>query len=505
MTFRNSKNGVWVSPTEFVNFAESKSNKSLSQHIASRGRVDGSGFGGMTLPNPDPILKAQGKDITVYRDLRSSALVGGNIRRRKSSVLALERDLKRSDSPLRVYSFVRDWLKDLDLDRIIRELLDAPLFGYQPIELMWQPVGMNLLPEDLLGKPAEWFFYDKDNNLRFRSKEAGQDGELCDPQRFVVARQDATYNNPYGFPDLSMCFWPALFMKGGLKFWVQFTEKYGSPWVIGKHPRGAGDEETDLLLNSLEAMVQDAVAAIPDDASIEIVEAAGKAGSADVYRELLEYCRSEINVAMLGQNQTTEKDSNRASATAGAEVTKDIRDGDAGIVAAALNAVIRRIVDVNFGESVAAPLYELWEQEEIDKTLAERDKNLTDAGVKFTPAYWMRTYNLQEGDLAEPIAPADATPSAEFAEPALRPILDQQALDQAIASLTAEQLQEQAEQALLPLIEALQQGRDETEVLGLLAETSPDLNAEALQATLTKLLFMADTWGRLSAAADKED
>lgn len=500
-----SSKGLWVSPTEFVRFAEPKREKSFTDHIASRSRSFDAQALGMYLPNPDPILKAQGKDITVYRDLRSSALVGGNIRRRKSAVLALERDLKRGQAPVRVERFIRDWLTDLDLDRIIRELLDASLFGYQPVELMWKPVGLHLLPEDLLGKPAEWFLYDQDNQLRFRARDAGLQGELCDPQRFVVARQDATYNNPYGFADLSMCFWPAVFMKGGLKFWVQFTEKYGSPWVIGKHPRGATAGETDLLLDSLEAMVQDAVAAIPDDASVEIVEAAGKAGSADVYRELLEYCRSEINVAMLGQNQTTEKDSNRASATAGAEVTKDIRDGDACIVGAALNAVIRLVVDLNFGESVAAPQYDLWEQDEIDKTLAERDKNLTDAGVKFSPAYWMRTYNLQEGDLVESLPPAETPPAVEFAEPALRPILDQQALDQAIASLTAEQLQEQAEQALLPLIEALQQGRDETEVLGLLAETSPDLDAEALQASLTKLMFMADTWGRLSAAADKED
>lgn len=201
---------------------------------------------------------------------------------------------------------------------------------------------------------------------------------------------------------------------------------------------------------------------------------------------------------------TTEKDSNRASATAGAEVTRDIRDGDAGIAAATLNAAIRLVVDANFGEQVDAPLYELWEQEEIDKTLAERDKNLTEAGARFTNAYWMRTYNLQDGDLAAPVAPAQPE-SASFAEPVLRPVLDQLALDQAIASLSAEQLQEQAEQALLPLIEALQQGRDETEVLGLLAETSPALDATALQATLARLMFVADTWGRLSAAADSED
>jgi phage gp29-like protein len=339
------------------------------------------------------------------------------------------------------------------------------LFGYQPIELLWQPVGRYWVPQDLLGKPAEWFFYDKDNALRFRTKDAGPDGEPCDPQRFIVARQDATYANPYGFPDLSMCFWPATFMKGGLKFWVQFTEKYGSPWVIGQHPRGATDGETELLLDSLEAMVQDAVAAIPDDASVQIIEAAGKAGSADVYRQLLEYCRSEINVAMLGQNQTTEKDTNHASATAGAEVTQDIRDGDAAIVASALNACIRHVVDLNFGPHVVAPRYALWQQEEIDKSLAQRDKALTESGVRFTNAYWQRTYNLQDGDLQQ--APTTGDKPA-FAETAQHQAPDQAALDQAIDSLPSEPLNQLTE-------------------------------------NLANLMFVADTWGRLSTTADRED
>lgn len=496
-----NKKGVWVTPTEFVSFAEPK-HKGLTEHIASRARSFDAQALGMYLPNPDPILKAQGKDITVYRDLRSSALVGGNIRRRKSSVLALERDLKRGNAPVRVERFVRDWLTDLDLDRIIREMLDAPLFGFQPIELMWRPVGLNIVPEDVLGKPAEWFLYDQENNLRFRARDAGLTGELCDPQRFVVARQDATYNNPYGFADLSMCFWPVIFMKGGLKFWVQFTEKYGSPWVIGKHPRGASTGETDLLLDSLEAMVQDAVAAIPNDSSVDIIEAAGKAGSAEVYRELLVYCRSEINVGLLGQNQTTESNSNRASATAGLEVVKDIRDGDKSIVAATMNAIIRLVVDLNFGENVAAPVYELWEQEEIDKTQADRDKSLTDSGVKLTNQYWMRTYNLQEGDLEAPPALAK---SAEFAEPTLKPILDQLALDQAINSLPAELLQEQSEQTIASLIDALLRARTDSEALGLLAEAYPTMDDQALQDNLTRLLFMANIWGRLNVTADRED
>lgn len=492
--------GLWVSPTQFLSFAEAKRDPALTRHVATRARFDGGSLGGLNLPNPDPILKAQGKDITIYRDLRSAARVGGNIRRRKAAVLSLERDLKRGQAPIKVERFIRDWLADLDLDRILRELLDAPLFGYQPIELMWQPLGLHQVPTDLLGKPAEWFFYDPHNALRFRAHEAGPDGERCDPQRFIVARQDATYANPYGFPDLSMCFWPTVFMKGGLKFWVQFTEKYGSPWVIGKHPRGATDAETDLLLDSLEAMVQDAVAAIPDDASVQIVEAAGKANSATVYRELLEYCRSEINVAMLGQDQTTEKDSNRASATVGAEVTKDIRDSDAGIVAQALNTIIRQIVDLNFGQHVSAPVYELWEQKEIDKLQADRDKSLSDAGVQFSAQYWTRTYNLQPGDLIEkPLAQA-----ADFAEPPSLPS-DQHALDQCIAHLPAEPLQGHVQTTLAPVLEALKRGDTEAQVLEQLAELQPELNDQALQSTLTRLMFMADLWGRLNASADRED
>lgn len=493
--------GLWVSPTQFVSFAEAKRNPTLNRHIATRARSEAGGFGAH-LPNPDAILKAQGKDINVYRDLRSSALVGGNIRRRKAAVLSLERGLKRGDAPPKVERFINGWLADLDLDRILRELLDAPLFGYQPVELMWQPIGRHLVPQDLLGKPAEWFFYDQHNTLRFRAKDAGPDGQACDPQRFIVARQDATYANPYGFPDLSMCFWPATFMKGGLKFWVQFTEKYGSPWVIGKHPRGATDDETNLLLDSLEAMVQDAVAAIPDDASVQIIEAAGKAGSADVYRQLLEYCRSEINVAMLGQNQTTEKESNRASATAGAEVTQDIRDGDASIVAAALNACIRHVVDLNFGTDIAAPVYALWQQEEIDNSLAQRDKALTESGVRFTHAYWQRTYNLQDGDLQP--APTN-TASPAFAESTHRPALDQIALDQAINNLPAATLQQHSAHAITPLIEALQRSQDETDALGLLAEAFPHMDIHALEQQLANLIFIANTWGRLSATADRED
>ncbi|MBF5077597.1 DUF935 family protein, partial [Escherichia coli] len=111
--------GIWVSPDEFVAFSEPQ--KSLTAQIASRSRaIDFYGLG-MYLPNPDPILKAQGRDIRIYRELRTDPLVGGCIRRRKAALKSLERGLERGHASARVFRFIRDMLDDLDLSRIIGE------------------------------------------------------------------------------------------------------------------------------------------------------------------------------------------------------------------------------------------------------------------------------------------------------------------------------------------------------------------------------------------------
>ncbi|STQ91389.1 DUF935 domain-containing protein [Iodobacter fluviatilis] len=391
--------GLWVSPTEFVQFGEQR--KPLSEQLATRSRsIDFYGLG-MYLPNPDTVLKKLGQDIKVYRELRSDSSVGAFIRRRKSAIKALEWGINRESAKSSASKLIESVFSQLKLERIINEMLDAVLFGYQPMEIVWGKVGSYIVPIDIIGKPAEWFVFSQENELRLRTKENRIEGEALPDRKFLLPRQDPSYDNPYGFPDLSMVFWPTTFKKGGLKFWVTFTEKFGMPWIVGKHPRGTPESESDRLLDSLENMVQDAVAVIPDDSSVEIKEAAGKAGSADVYERLLHFCRSEVSIALLGQNQTTESTSNKASATAGLEVTRDLRDGDKSIIEETFNQLIAWICELNFGEGVARPTFSMWEQKEVDEALSARDEKLMQAGAKFTPAYFMRAYHLRAGDLQE--------------------------------------------------------------------------------------------------------
>ena len=395
--------GIYVTPTEFVSFAETRQRSSLSEQIATRERSTDMSFG-FILPNPDPILKRQGKDIAVYRDMRSRASVGGPIRRRKAAVKALEWRVERGKASARVTRLANDVLATYDMDTLINEITNAVLFGYQPLELVWGPFNGAAAPLQVIGKPQEWFFFDNAAQLRFRSRRQPMQGEELEPRKFLLARQEASYDNPYGFADLSMCFWADTFMRGGLKFWVTFTEKYGTPWLVGKQPRGTPGSEVNNLLDKLEAMVQDAVAAIPDDSSIDILESGDKGASADLYERLLMYCRSEINIALLGQNQSTESNSNRASATAGLEVAKTIRDGDAALVMATMNQLLRWLTDLHDGEQAPAPTFVLFEEEDVNTQQAVRDETLTKAGLKFTKEYWKRVYRLQDGDIEE--APA---------------------------------------------------------------------------------------------------
>lgn len=382
----------------------------LAGEVATRVDAFDTAFLGMLLPNPDPLLRQIGKQIQVYRDIARDSHVGACIRRRKSAVRALQWEVDRGDAPARVNTAVRAMIEQLDVERIIGQVLDATLYGYQPLEIDWQSGPGGWRAADVQAKPPEWFCFDADANLRFKSKAAPLYGEPVPPRKFILARQDASYHNPYGLGDLGLCYWPVQFKKGGLRFWLEFAEKYGSAFAVGKLPRGSEAAERQKLLDDLEDMRRSGVAVIPDDGSVELVELAGKSASADLYERLVMHCRGEISIVLTGTNQTVEATANKASAYAGQDVADALRDGDAEIVSAAVNQLIRWTVELNW-PGAAAPRFALWDQRAKDELQSTREKNNHEAGARFTRSYWMRQYGYLETDLAEAAAPLP--PAAE--------------------------------------------------------------------------------------------
>ena len=470
--------------------------KKLSDEIATRKRSINFYSLGSYLPDPDIVLRKQGKDVKIYRELFCDPHVFACIQSRKAGVLSLEWELNRGLDKAKDAELVEDVLKKLDIHKLINEILDATLFGFQPIEIMWGKVGNYVLPLELKAKPSEWFCYDEENQLKFRTKEHYW-GEELPPKKFLCPQNNPSYDNPYGERVLSRVFWPVTFKKGGLKFWVIFTEKYGIPHLIGKHPRGATKEETDNLADLLEEMIQDAIAVIPDDSSVEIQEA-NKSSSAEIFEKLIDKMNSEISKAVLGQTLTTEIGSagSYAASNTHMSVRQDIIDADKKLVEKTINQLIQWIYEINFANA-EVPVFELYEPEDVDLTLAQRDKILSDTGVKFTKEYFIKTYGLEEEDfdIREDIIPVNPNFKQFREEEEEEHLLPGQAqIENLYKFITEGELNKQSQNMLAPLIDLFESCENYEEAFELL--TDKNLQSKKFEETIQKALFLCELQGR---------
>ena len=466
--------------------------KKLSDEIATRKRSINFYSLGTYLPDPDIVLRKQGKDMRVYKELLCDSHVFACVQSRKSGVLSLEWEINRGLDKDENAENIEQLLKNLDIYKLINDILDATLFGFQPIEIMWHKVGNLVLPTELKAKPPEWFCYDDDNQLKFRTKEHYY-GEELPPRKFLCPQANPSYENPYGERTLSRVFWPVTFKKGGLKFWVIFTEKYGIPHLIGKHPRGASKEETDNLADLLEQMVQDAIAVIPDDSSVEIQEA-NKSSSAEIFEKLIDKMNAEISKAILGQTLTTEIGSSGSYAASNTHmaVRQDIIDSDKKLVENTINQLIQWIYEINFnGKDV--PVFEMYEEEDVDLTLAQRDKILYDTGVKFTKEYFIKNYGLEDEDfdIREDIIPINPKFSQFSEEPRIE---GQAQLEDLYKFLTEGELNKQSQKMLAPLLSLLETCNSFDEVTEILQDKN--LHSKQFEQSLQKALFLCELQGR---------
>jgi len=366
--------------------------------IATRPRSADFFAPGLFLPNPDPILRKEGKDLRVYQELLADPRVGACAEQRKAAVRALSWSIARNLAEPPHAELVRSIFAALDIDRIMNEILNAPLFGYQPLEVLWQHANGRLIPGDVQGKPPRWFVFDQDNALRLRTRDNLIQGEPVPARKFLLARHNPSFENPYGERVLARVFWPVVFKKGGLRFWLTCVEKFGVPYLVGKHPRGMGQEEIDAIARRLEDAVQDAVLVIPDDASIDIKES-NRVSTGTIFQQLKSTCDQDIAVAILGQNLTTSVQSGSLSAAQVHDrVRGEIKDSDAKIVARVLNQLILWIMELNFPNH-HAPVFLFEDDARIDPALAQRDKMLMDSGrIRFTKRYFQRAYGLEDDD-----------------------------------------------------------------------------------------------------------
>jgi len=70
---------------------------------------------------------------------------------------------------------------------------------------------------------------------------------------------------------------------------------------------------------------------------------------------------------------------------------------DKKIVERTHNQLIKWIWEINFGVG-EIPKYSMFEEEDVNTALAQRDEILVKQGVKFAKSYYIENYGLDDGD-----------------------------------------------------------------------------------------------------------
>lgn len=356
-------------------------------------------FGQVLLNADDTLLmRGQGKGLKIYDDLRRDAQAGAVLDKREFAVIARPWDVTpASDSAadMAAAELVRANLKALRFDSICRELLDATLKGFAVSEIMWGIRDGLIVALDVVARNQRRFTFDLQRKPRLLTRERIVEGESLPERKFIVHSVGGKDGSPFGRGVGGWLFWPVLFKRKDIGFWLIFADKFGSPSAVGKYPQGASGDDQKKLLQALATIAQDAGIIVPAGMEIKLLEAA-RTGSIDTYEKLARYMDEQISLAVLSETMTTGVQAGGVgSGQAGVhnEVRKEIAQADADLLSDTLNAsLVRWLVEYNVPGATPPKVWRKFEEQVDLKARSERDVRLYGLGYQPDQAYINETY-----------------------------------------------------------------------------------------------------------------
>ncbi|MBE0538394.1 MAG: DUF935 family protein [Ignavibacterium sp.] len=380
-----------------------KTKLKIFNEIATREKLEQTKSLMNILPDPDEILAANNYDYTIYRNLLTDPQLNAAIQQRKMQVQQMDYEIDHDPNYERREE-AKEFFKLLPVRNMINEMLDAVLFGYSVLEIYWDLVDGKIIPVDVKAKPQEWFIYNIDNELLLRKNEGGlylfEEGEKLPPFKFIIIRNQPSYNNPYGTKLLQKCYWPVTFKRSTIEYWQTMVEKYGMPFLIGYYPSAATEAEKQELLESLNEMVENNTTVI-DEAFVDKLKIfeSPKFDIGQIYEYLVKHHNAEISKAVLSVTLTI--DTGQSGSYKLGEVHQTMLEyiglTDKKLVEDGMNQLLKYWHFLNYADWTG-PTFQLRKKEAIIVESAERDVRLNSMGVEFTEKYLMKRYNLESDD-----------------------------------------------------------------------------------------------------------
>lgn len=274
------------------------------------------GFAGQVMPNPDSLIKSKGVRFDTFREMLLDGTISGKFDQLFAWVLTKKLTIKpASEKSKAAAETVKIALANVNIDRLLAEMLTATQFGYAVQEIIWKDPKQNggaWLVDKVVGRVQERFGFGYDGKLKYN--ENGILKDISDQYKFIVMRHGFTNENYYGTPLLSKCYWHWMFKKAGFRFWITAAEKFGVPTVIALFQSDDEKEQSETaeyLAGELSKIQNDAAVALANVDSIQTLEASGNAQG--MFKDFVDMCNAEISKAITGETMTSENGSGSGS------------------------------------------------------------------------------------------------------------------------------------------------------------------------------------------------
>ncbi len=457
------------------------------------------------IADPDIVLRKLGKSRKDLAALEYDDEIAAALGTRFAAVASTPWRLEPFETD--AHNFVWDELAGV-MESLLRTLWRAVPYGYSVAEVVYAQRGPRIGLAAIHDKPMEWFRPQRDGSLLYLSPDH-VDGVRVDtgvatdtgPLKFLFARHEPSWINPYGEALLSRVYWPWFFRANGWQFWARFLERFGAPLLVG-----SSNGNPDDLARLLASAVQSGAIATSADTTVSAI-APGNAGLA--FKDFASAVDKRIQKVILGQTLTT--DIVGGGSYAAAKVQNDVRGdrqrADVRLIAAAVQRLVAALWALNRFPG-AAPAFVMEAGEGLSVERADRDLKLAQAGAVFSENYFVRAYDFEPGEVSvrAPVAGTLDAPAPAFSAPAealrFAALPRAERAGQATIDRLVDDAIAQAGSPVDPaaIRAALAAATDENDLIERLGKLAADLPAPAFRDLIERALFVADLIGYQSAA-----
>ncbi len=466
------------------------------------------------MPNPDATLAKMGEKIAVYDSMMDDAKVWSSFEKLCDGAKRYKYEVRQGKLDDKTYQIIKDYFDTMKWNLFVESVLRARLYGYQPIEIVWEDRDGVILPKALEVRPQSRFVFKAEDGSPLLITKDEKDG-IWKPEwdnSFIFPKYHAT-KSPYGTAVLSKCFWNVVAKRAGVKWWMTFLEKYGTPWLLMFAGQNATDDDMKKLAAAGEKAIRTAVLVMKEGNRTEIVESTQKSQSTDAHKSFIDFHNEEIGIAITSENLTSTN--NGAGSYAASQTAESILDTAINscveLITETAEELTRKIITVNTGV-FSVVTFNSYDPQYINMGLVQRDKVLKEIGVNFTPEYVAREHKLQLTDFtmvsteAAPPTPEPITPEAkvEFAGKTDMPP-DQVEIDRLGDSVfkNSELNQKLLKKMTEPVMDFVSGADSFEDAEKKLAKIYPKMDSKGIQTLVYKLLATARIVGEMSAGNEE--